>query len=75
VAPYVEYDEVEAICPECGRIFRAEEALRAHRLESHPAAADPEAGQRPHRVACSLCDRTFPNVAGLTEHNRRSHTG
>jgi uncharacterized C2H2 Zn-finger protein len=33
--PYVEYDEVEAVCPECGRIFRSEEALEAHQRESH----------------------------------------
>jgi hypothetical protein len=39
--PYVEYDEVEAICSDCGRTFRSEEALEAHRLESHPPAVAP----------------------------------
>ncbi|MGD0257932.1 MAG: hypothetical protein ABSB90_08685 [Thermoplasmata archaeon] len=39
--PYVEYDEVEAICSDCGRTFRSEEALDAHRLESHPPAVAP----------------------------------
>ena len=33
--PYVEYDEVEAVCADCGRIFRSEDALEAHRRESH----------------------------------------
>jgi hypothetical protein len=33
--PYIEYDEVEAICADCGRIFRSEEALAIHREESH----------------------------------------
>ena len=28
--PYVEYDEVEAICSGCGRAFRSEEALAEH---------------------------------------------
>ncbi len=34
--PYVEYDEVEAVCSDCGRTFRSEEALEAHRLDAHP---------------------------------------
>ena len=33
--PYVEYDEIEAICPECGRVFLSEEALELHRQDSH----------------------------------------
>jgi hypothetical protein len=39
--PYVEYDEVEAICSDCGRMFRSEEALDAHRQESHPPTVTP----------------------------------
>ncbi len=35
VMPYVEYDEIEAICPECGRVFLSEEALELHRQDSH----------------------------------------
>jgi uncharacterized C2H2 Zn-finger protein len=37
--PYVEYDEVEAVCPECGRIFRSEDALEVHQRESHMTLA------------------------------------
>ncbi len=38
--PYVEYDEVEAVCADCGRPFRSEEALEEHRTTVHaPAAA------------------------------------
>ncbi len=33
--PYVEYDEIEAICPKCGRVFRSEETLALHREEAH----------------------------------------
>lgn len=33
--PYVEYDEARAVCSECGRAFPDEEALEAHRRESH----------------------------------------
>jgi len=39
--PYVEYDEVEAICSDCGRTFRSEEALYSHREESHPPSLVP----------------------------------
>lgn len=35
VMPYVEYDEIEAICSDCGRAFRSEEALAAHKEEAH----------------------------------------
>ena len=71
--PYVEYDEVEAACSECGRMFRTEEALAAHRQESHTTA--PEEKARSHRVACSVCHRTFGSTGALAEHNRRAHTG
>lgn len=33
--PFVEYDEIEAVCSECGMIFRSEEALEAHRERTH----------------------------------------
>ncbi|MCI4366099.1 MAG: hypothetical protein L3K10_08635 [Thermoplasmata archaeon] len=36
--PYVEYDEVEAVCSDCGRAFRSEEALELHRQDSHQLA-------------------------------------
>jgi hypothetical protein len=38
--PYVEYDEVVASCSECGRAFRSEEDLEAHRAEVHEAPAE-----------------------------------
>ena len=71
--PFVEYDEVEAACAECGRLFRSDEALQAHVLESHSSTVPARAETRP--VACSVCGRTFPNLPGLSEHNRRAHTG
>jgi hypothetical protein len=39
--PFVEYDEVEAVCADCGRLFRSEEALELHRRESHQTVAPP----------------------------------
>jgi hypothetical protein len=33
--PYVEYDEVQATCSDCGRSFPSDEALAAHRAASH----------------------------------------
>jgi hypothetical protein len=71
--PYVEYDEVEAACAECGRLFRSDEALAAHRAESHATAADPAPAQR--RVACSVCRQTFGSTGALAAHNRRAHSG
>jgi hypothetical protein len=47
--PYVEYDEVAASCSECGRNFRSEEDLEAHRLEVHGAPAT--APGRPARAS------------------------
>lgn len=50
--PYVEYDEIEAICPECGRVFLSEEALELHRQDSH-AGLEEEAPKPPttHRAS------------------------
>lgn len=47
--PYVEYDEVEAICPECGRNFRSEETLELHRQDAHAGIESPP--DRPRRKA------------------------
>ncbi len=74
--PYVEYDEVEAACTDCGRLFRSEESLAAHRAEAHgkdgrPASRSPPAPP----VVCSVCQRPFPSVSALARHNQRSHTG
>jgi C2H2-type zinc finger/Zinc finger, C2H2 type len=71
--PYVEYDEVEAACSDCGRLFRSEEALEAHRLEAH--GGDPRPRAPPSRqVRCAVCHREFPSVSALARHNRSAHT-
>lgn len=70
--PFVEYDEVGAVCAECGRQFPNEEALATHKADSHDLA--PPAAKR-HTVACSICRKRFPSIGQLTEHSRRAHTG
>ncbi len=73
--PYVEYDESEAVCPQCGSAFRSVEILEAHVRESH---ADPgaEADLRGSKaVKCSVCGASLPSVAALGRHNRTSHVG
>ena len=69
--PYVEYDEVEAACPECGSLFRSTETLEAHRQEVHGGSAS--APERPRPVRCAVCGRTVRSVAALELHNRRAH--
>lgn len=73
--PYVEYDEVEAVCSDCGRAFRSEEALAEHRAEAHsgtgPAPPKPERA----RVSCSICHQSFPSTSALVRHNAKAHTG
>ena len=72
--PYIEYDEVEAACSDCGRLFRSEEALASHRADAHassPAPKDPP----PAGVRCAVCHRSFPSVSALSRHNRTAHTG
>lgn len=69
--PFVEYDEIQSACADCGRQFPSEEALVEHRASAHgPDDVDP--GRR--RVACSLCGRSFASVGSLADHNRRAHT-
>jgi uncharacterized C2H2 Zn-finger protein len=72
--PYVEYDEVEAVCADCGRAFRSEEALADHRAEAH---AGQQGRDPPHAatIRCSLCQKKFRSAAGLQEHNAKAHTG
>ena len=72
--PYVEYDEVQAVCSDCGRIFPSEDALAAHRVEAHGGLE--EAGRAPEakRIECSVCHKRFRSTAGLTDHNRKAHT-
>lgn len=45
--PYVEYDEVAASCPECGRNFRSEEDLETHLEEVHARLPTPSPGRAP----------------------------
>ncbi len=73
--PYVEYDEIEAACAECGRLFRSEDALATHRTEAHP----PEAGPREPTVSgrpiqCSVCQKGLPSLSALKRHNQQAHT-
>ncbi len=70
--PFVEYDEVGAVCAECGRQFPNDEALATHKAESHGLA--PPAPEK-HAVVCSVCHKRFPSIGQLSEHNRRAHTG
>jgi uncharacterized C2H2 Zn-finger protein len=73
--PYVEYDEVEAICKDCGRAFRSEEALVEHRAEAHSTSVNaPEEPARPRTVKCSLCRQRFTTTAALQEHTRKAHS-
>ena len=72
--PYVEYDEVEAVCSDCGRAFRSEDALADHRAEAHAG----QEGTTPGHIAsirCSLCQQKFRSTAGLREHNTKVHSG
>ena len=74
--PYVEYDEVEAVCANCGRIFRSEEALAAHREESH-AGLDPSGRRAPRAppVRCPECGSPFDSTEAARVHRQRVHHG
>jgi uncharacterized C2H2 Zn-finger protein len=74
--PYVEYDEVEAICSDCGRIFRSEEALSAHRDEAHSGIVGrtaPTVRSASTSVTCPVCGRRFDSPTTLRAHQARSH--
>ncbi len=72
--PYVEYDEVEAICSDCGRVFRSEDALAEHQAEAHSGQESVERAAAPARgVTCSICQQKFRSASALREHNRRAH--
>jgi DNA-directed RNA polymerase subunit RPC12/RpoP len=74
--PYVEYDEVEAICSDCGRIFRSEEALSVHREEAHAGLDRTAPVLRPMAAAgatCSVCGRRFDSATTLRTHTARAH--
>ena len=73
--PYVEYDEVEAICSDCGRVFRSEDALAEHQAEAHSGSESTEGRSgKPVTVKCSLCSQKFRSATALREHNARAHT-
>jgi uncharacterized C2H2 Zn-finger protein len=74
--PYVEYDEVEAVCSDCGRIFRSEDALVAHREEAHEGldrSVPPTASAGGARPTCPECGRTFDSATVLRSHAARAH--
>ncbi len=70
--PFVEYDEVEAICSDCGRLFRSEEALAAHREESHSGREETRAPPAEPSI-CPQCERKFPTSSALRAHVAREH--
>lgn len=72
--PYVEYDEVEAICSDCGRVFRSEEALADHRAEAHGGQERSPSGSARSAVRCSLCGKRFRSTTALQAHNTKAHT-
>jgi hypothetical protein len=72
--PYVEYDEVQAICSDCGRIFPNVEALDLHRDEAHSGLEAPASASKVKQIECSVCHGRFRSTAALTDHNRKAHT-
>jgi hypothetical protein len=75
--PYVEYDEVEAICSDCGRIFRSEDALAAHREEAHAGIvrrAPVATKAATTSASCPVCQRPFDSATTLRSHMARSHS-
>jgi hypothetical protein len=71
--PYVEYDENEAVCPQCGSVFRSPEVLEEHRRESHAGPARTTAPTAPKAVRCSVCGARLSSVTALGRHNREAH--
>lgn len=73
--PYVDYDEVEAACAECGRLFRSPEDLEEHRRESHaPTRSTASPKQRKPTLACSICSRKFYSIGALQDHTHHDHS-
>lgn len=71
--PYVEYDEVQAACADCGRQFPDTDSLEQHRRTAHVTQEAPRPAQR--RLHCSACRKEFYTLGALSDHNRRAHTG
>ncbi|HTT73495.1 MAG TPA: C2H2-type zinc finger protein [Thermoplasmata archaeon] len=73
--PYVEYDEVEAICPACGRLFRSPDDLERHREESHAGLGPEPPATPPSHVVCPVCGSPFDSAEAARVHRRRAHRG
>ena len=71
--PYVEYDETEALCPQCGSAFRSTEVLEAHVRESHATPGADAAKRAAKQVRCSVCGARFASIGALQRHNRQAH--
>jgi DNA-directed RNA polymerase subunit RPC12/RpoP len=71
--PYVEYDENEAVCPQCGSVFRSPEVLEDHRRESHGAPGGASAPPSRRSVRCSVCGAQLASITALERHNREAH--
>jgi uncharacterized C2H2 Zn-finger protein len=77
--PYVEYDEIEATCSDCGRLFRSEEALEAHVAEvhrpveqarlRHASATTASSGSR-----CPDCEVSLSSPSELRRHRSTAHS-
>ena len=71
--PYVEYDENEAVCPQCGSAFRSPEVLEAHRKESHGDSGGGPPPPSRKSVLCSVCGARLSSIPALERHNREAH--
>jgi len=72
--PYVEYDENEAVCPQCGSVFRTPEVLEAHLKESHEGqGGGPSTPPKKKTVRCSVCGARLSSITALERHNREAH--
>ena len=73
--PYVEYDETEAVCPQCGSAFRSVEVLETHVAESHAEPGAEASKGVPKAVRCSVCGARLSSITALQRHNREAHVG
>jgi uncharacterized Zn finger protein len=71
--PYVEYDENEAVCPQCGSAFRSQEVLEAHLKESHEGQGGSAPAPSRKTVRCSVCGVRLSSITALERHNREAH--
>ncbi|MGA9839361.1 MAG: C2H2-type zinc finger protein, partial [Thermoplasmata archaeon] len=59
---------------DCGRIFRSEDALAAHREESHSGLEAPRSvSPALSSVTCASCGRTFGSSDDLRRHRWSAH--